>query len=410
MLLVVPCFGVTKHLKLLVSYSFLERNKLILYSSKLQLGVILEPLLWCIKYRPKNWDEFIGQESTISQLKSFAESNTLPNMIFYGPNGTGKTSAANIFSKDILGDSLGANFKSLNIRDIWFMSLTDAKRTVQDLAKLGRDERSELDEYMSVVYREAKAALKIKGKTSSPNRSQLLQEAIRLFASTITVTDEKIKILVLDEADALSHSMQQALRRTMELYSDACRFILITPSLSGWSPAIISRCSVLKFPLLTEDEIVAHIISIAKKESITLEPDAAWAIARESEGDLRRAINLLQIAATSNPAVTEDDVYTHSETTLNRTAREIVTLTIDGSYQDARKIMRNLIAIDGYDPQEVLLAIERDLVKRPFDHDTLNIVLDRVAEIDFRLIRGKNSFVHLAALLASLRNYTAEKN
>jgi replication factor C small subunit len=330
-------------------------------------------------------------------------------MIFYGPNGTGKTSAADVFSKAILGASLGANFKSLNIRDIWFMSLTDAKRTVQDLAKLSRDERSELDEYMSVVYREAKAALNIKGKTSPPNRSQLLQEAIRLFASTITVTDEKIKILVLDEADALSHNMQQALRRTMELYSDACRFILITPSLSGWSPAIISRCSVLKFPLLTENEIVAHIISIAKKESVTLEPDAAWAIARESEGDLRRATNLLQITATSNPVVTEDDVYTHSETALNCTAREIVSLTIDGSYRDARKKVRSLIAIDGYAPQEVLLAIERDLVKRPFDHDTLNKVLDRIAEIDFRLIRGKNSFVHLAALLASLRNYTAEK-
>ena len=373
------------------------------------MGVILEPLLWCIKYRPKKWDEFVGQESTIRQLKSFSESETLPNMIFYGPNGTGKTSAADVFSKAILGDSFTANFKSLNIRDIWFMSLTDAKQTVQDLAKLSRDERSELDEYMSVVYREAKEALKLKGRTSPPNRSQLLQEAIRLFASTITVTDEKIKILVLDEADALNHSMQQALRRTMELYSDACRFILITPSLSGWSPAIISRCSVLKFPLLAEDEIVAHIAYIAKKESVSLEPDAALAIARESEGDLRRAINLLQITATSASKVTEDDVYAHSETALSRTTREIVSLTIDGSYQDARKLMRSLVAVDGYDPQEVLLAIKRDLVKRPFDHDILDRVLDRAAEIDFRLTQGKNSFVHLAAFLASLRNYTAEK-
>ena len=329
-------------------------------------------------------------------------------MIFYGPTGTGKTAAADVFSKSILGDSFDANFKSLNIRDIWFMSMADAKRTVQDLAKLDRDERSELDEYMSVVYREAKSALKTKGISRPPNRSQLLQEAIRLFASTITVTDEKIKILVLDEADALSHSMQQALRRTMELYSDACRFILITPSLSGWSPAIISRCSVLKFPLLTTDEIVAHINDIAKKENVSLDTDAALAIARESEGDLRRAINLLQITATNNPTITEDDVYIHSETTLNRTAREIVSLTIDGSYSDARKMIRGLVAIDGYAPQEILLAIKRDLVKRPFTPVTLDKVLERVAEIDFRIIQGKNSFVHLAALLASLRNYTTE--
>lgn len=372
------------------------------------MGVILEPLLWCIKYRPKNWDEFVGQESTISQLKSLAESNTLQNMIFYGPTGTGKTAAADVFSKAILGKSLEANFKSLNIRDIWFMSMADAKRSVQDLAKLSRENRSELDEYMAAVYREAEVNLKLKGRTSPPNRSQLLQEAIRLFASTTTVTDEKIKILVLDEADALSHSMQQALRRTMELYSDACRFILITPSLSGWSPAVISRCSVLKFPLLSEEVITAHITNIAKKEKVTIETDAARAIAQESGGDLRRAINLLQITSTRSTTITEDIVYAHSEMTLNSTAREIVSMTIDGSYPEARKMMRSLIAIDGYEPQEVLLAIERDLVKRPFDPILLSKVLERLAEIDYRLIQGKNSFIHLAAFLASLRNYTSE--
>ena len=329
-------------------------------------------------------------------------------MIFYGPSGTGKTAAADVFSRAILGESFGANFKSLNIRDIWYMPLTKAKRSVSDLAKLDRDERSELDEYMSVVYREAKAALKLKGISRPPNRSQLLQEAIRFFASTITVADEKIKILVLDEAYALSHSMQQALRRTMELYSVACRFILITPSLSGWSPAVISRCSVLKFPLLAEDEVVKHLMKITKLENVSIDDDAASAIARESEGDLRRAINLLQITATAKSTVTEDSVYEHSETRIHRSAREIVSLTIDGSYSDARKMVRSLIAINGYDPQEVLLAIERDLVKRPFDPIALSKVLSRVAEIDYRLTQGKNSFVHLAALLASIRNFASE--
>ncbi len=329
-------------------------------------------------------------------------------MILYGPSGTGKTAAADVFSRAILGGSFSANFKALNIRDIWYMPLAKAKRSVQDLAKLGRDERSELDEYMSIVYREAKAALKAKGRSRPPNRSQLLQEAIRFFASTTTVTDEKIKILVLDEADALSHSMQQALRRTMELYSDACRLILITPTLSGWSPAIISRCSVLKFPLLSENEVMTHVRKIAKNENVSIDLDAASAIARGSEGDLRRAINLLQIAAAANTTITEDIVYAHSETPLNRSSREIVSLTIDGSYQDARKIMRGLVAVDGYEPQEVLLAIERDLVKRPFDPVTLSKVLGRVAEIDHRLIQGKNSFVHLAALLASIQNYASD--
>lgn len=372
------------------------------------MGVILEPLLWCVKYRPKNWDEFIGQEQAISQLKSQVQSNTLTNMIFYGPSGTGKTAAAELFSKAILGDSYIANYKSLNIRDIWDMSMTDAKRSVQDLAKISREKRTELDEYMSVIYREAQTALKIKGRTSPPNRSQLLQEAIRFFASTVTVADEKVKILVLDEADALSYSMQQALRRTMELYSDACRFILLTPSLSGWSPAVISRCSVLKFPSISDDKIAEHIRSIAKKEGVQIDDKSTKVIARESSGDMRRAINLLQICATANKTVTEDIVYAHSDTPLTRSVRDIVTATLDGSFREARKMVRALIAIDGYEPQEVLLEIERDLVKRPFTSDTLTKVLDRIAEIDFRILQGKNSFVHLAALLASVGDYVHE--
>jgi replication factor C small subunit len=368
----------------------------------------LEPLLWCIKYRPRTWEAFIGQDSVIGHLKGLSNSSILQNMIFYGPPGTGKTAAAEVFSRAILGSCFAANFMSLNIRDIWDISMTDAKRSVQDIAKIDRDKRSELDEYMSIIYREAQSALKIKGQSSPPNRSQLLQEAIRFFASTTTVTDEKVKILILDEADALSNSMQQALRRTMELYSDACRFILITPTLSGWSPAIISRCLVLTFQAPEDDIVAEYMKNIAEKEGVKIDSNAALAIARECSGDLRRAINLLQITATANDIITEDIVYTYSQTYLTSSVREIVSWTIEGSFEPARKKVRSLLALDGYSPQEVLLEIERDLVKRPFDSNTLSKVLSRLAEIDYRITQGKNSFIHLAALLASLREYASE--
>ncbi len=342
-------------------------------------------------------------------MKSLVDSSVFTNMIFYGPSGTGKTAAAELFSREILGDSFGANFKILNIRDVWDIPVSKAKRSVQDLAKLGRDQRSDLDEYMSVVFREVKAARKARGRSGNPTRRELLSEAIQFFASTTTVTDEKVKILVLDEADALTWSMQQSLRRTMELYSEACRFILITPTLSGWSPAIISRSLTLNFPN-PPDEVVQKLIrDIATKEKVTIDDQAVAAIARESMGDLRRAINLLQIASTASDVVTEDIVFEYSETQLVSRARDIVTLALDGQYEPARKEVRNLIAIDGYSPQEVCLEIERDLVKRPFTPEVLSKILDRVAEIDYRLLQGKNAFVHMAALIASLRVITVEE-
>ncbi|MFX1483634.1 MAG: AAA family ATPase [Promethearchaeota archaeon] len=364
----------------------------------------MEPVLWCVKYRPKDWNDFVGKENTISQLRALADSNVFSNMIFYGPAGTGKTSAAEIFSKSILSDTYGANHKLLNIRDVWDVPVTKAKRSVQELAKLGREERSELDEYMSVIYREAKAARKLRGQSGEPTRTQMLQEAIRFFASTGTVIDDKVKILVLDEADALTYSMQQALRRTMELYSSTCRFILVTPTLSGWSPAILSRSLLLKFPNTPSEVTKNFIRDIASKEKVKIDDTALSAIARESGGDLRRAINLLQIVATASDSITEDVVYEYSETQLVKQVRKVVTLSLDGQFDTARKKLRNLIALEGYSPQEVCLEIERDLVKRPFDSDTMISVIDRVAEIDFRLLQGKNAFIHLTALLASLQD------
>lgn len=331
-------------------------------------------------------------------------------MIFHGPTGTGKTAAAELFSRRILSDSFSANYKMLNIRDVWDVPVTKAKRSVQDLAKLGREERSELDEYMSIVYREAKAARKLRGRSGQPTRSQLLQESIKFFASTGTVLDDKVKILVLDEADALTHSMQQGLRRTMEVYSDACRFILITPTLAGWSPAILSRSLVLRFPATSLDKTQDLIREIATNENVDIDDAAIAAIARESKGDLRRAINLLQITYTASPSVTEDVVYEYSETQLVSRVREIVSLSLDGQYEAARKDIRNLMAVEGYSPQEVCLEIERDLVKRPFEPETMKTVIERVAEIDHRLLQGKNAFIHLTALLASLREIAAEES
>jgi replication factor C small subunit len=386
-----------------------KRNKLIFSDYDPILGVNLEPALWSVKYRPKTWSDFVGRESTINQLRSLAESSVFANMIFYGPSGTGKTAAAEVFSREILGESYNANFKILNIRDVWDIPVAQAKRSVQDLAKLERGQRSELEEYMSVVFREAKAARMARGRGGDPTRGELLSEAIRFYASTATVADEKVKILVLDEADALSSGMQQALRRTMELYSDTCRFILITPSLSGWSPAIISRCLTLNFSNPPDHIVQGFLVDIAKEEKVSIDEPAVTAIARESQGDLRRAINLLQIASAASDTVTEDVVYEYSETPLTTSVRSIVTLALDGQYPAARKEIRNLVAIDGYSPQEVCVEIERDLVKRPFSPPVLSKVLDRVAEIDYRLLQGKNAFVHLAALLASLRAIGADE-
>ncbi len=362
----------------------------------------LEAPLWSVKYSPRTWNDFVGQDNAIAQLRNLAESGSCPNMILYGPNGTGKTSAAQIFSKALLGDTLAANYKMLNLRDVSDYSIAKAKRDIKDLAKLDRSKRSELDEYMSIVFKEVKAELKAKGQTRDPNKSQLLQGAIRIFASTVTVADAMIKILVLDEADVLTRSMQQALRRTMEIYNEACRFIFTTPTLAGWSPAVISRSLMINFPSPSNDVIVSLVGRIAESERVEVDCAGVNAIARESNGDMRRAINLLQVASAKGKPVTEDGVYACSETILTKGVRNMVSAAIDGSFVIARESLRGLLALEGYSPSDVLLQIERDLLSRPFEPTVLTSLLDRIAEIDYRFIQAQNPFIQITALLASI--------
>jgi replication factor C small subunit len=260
---------------------------------------------------------------------------------------------------------------------------------------------------MSIVFNEAKSELKLKDRSNDPNRNQLLQTAIRMFASSISVNAEKVKILVLDEADALNYSMQQALRRTMEIYSEACRFILITPAFSGWSPAIVSRCLVIRFPAVTPTSSEKYVNRIAAAEGIEITPDGLAAITRESNGDLRRAANLLQVASSLTEQVTEDSVYECSETVISREVRKMLSYALKGSFLRAREKLRAVLALEGYSPKEVILEIERDLNRRPFSSESLRSILERVAEIDFRLTESRNPFIQLTALLASICKVSA---
>ena len=116
-----------------------------------------------------------------------------------------------------------------------------------------------------------------------------------------------IKIIFLDEADALTADAQHALRRTMEMFSAETRFILSANYASKIIEPIQSRCVVFRFKPLNEEDMKKYIKRIAKGESLELDEKAIEALIYVSDGDLRKLTNILQSAAMQNKKITEHE-------------------------------------------------------------------------------------------------------
>ncbi|MEM3402147.1 MAG: hypothetical protein QXH08_02840, partial [Candidatus Hadarchaeales archaeon] len=144
-------------------------------------------------------------------------------------------------------------------------------------------------------------------------------------------------LILLDEADALTADAQHALRRTMEMYSNICRFILDCNFSSRIIEPIQSRCAVFRFKKLGEEDIQKMLKRIAKEEGLTIDPKAYKAIAELSEGDMRRAINILQAAATVKKKIDEKTIYEVVAMARPEDVRQMLTLALDGKFEQARE-------------------------------------------------------------------------
>src|SRR5436309_7955822 len=220
---------------------------------------LMEPALWTEKYRPKTLGEIIDQEEIVSRLQEFVKRAAMPHCLFAGPPGTGKTTAALCLAHDLFGTRFQDVFMELNASD-----------------ERGID---------------------------------VVRTTVKEFARMASLSAVPFKILVLDEADNMTGDAQHALRRTMEKFTDTCRFILCCNYSGRIIEPIQSRCALFRFTPLPEEKITDYLGHIAKEEGLKITPQGLKAVMEVSEGDLRKGINALQAASSVSKGFTEDTVY-----------------------------------------------------------------------------------------------------
>ena len=195
---------------------------------------------------------------------------------------------------------------------------------------------------------------------------------------------------------------QSALRRTMEQFADNTRFILSCNYSSKIIDPIQSRCAVFRFSPLGDDAIAAQVREIAAAEGIEVTEDGLDALVYAASGDMRRAINALQAAATTGEVVDEEAVFIITSTARPEDIEEMVEAAIDGDFAAARSQLETLLVDTGMAGGDIIDQLHRSAWDFDLDDRTTIRLMERIGEADYRITAGANERVQLEALLASL--------
>lgn len=310
-------------------------------------------IMWTEKYRPKTLNEIRGNESIISRLQGFVEKGNLPHLLFAGPPGTGKTTTILALATDLFGKKyVRRNFLELNASD---------------------------DRGIDVI-----------------------RTKVKEFARTMPYGNAKFKIICLDEADSLTTAAQHALRRTMERYVRTSRFALLCNYSSKIIEPIQSRCAIFRFKPLSNEAIKKYLVSICEKENVSYSDDGIDTILYVSEGDMRKAINILQATAASGYSVEKDSVLQTVGHADPEKIKQMLKLALEGNFYEARKVLQQLIIEYGLSGSDVTYQIFREVSILKIPEERKLEIIEYLADTDFRIAEGASTNVQLTAFLARL--------
>ncbi|CAL1528761.1 unnamed protein product [Lymnaea stagnalis] len=311
-------------------------------------------LPWVEKYRPKNLDDLISHKDIINTISKFVSEERLPHLLFYGPPGTGKTSTILAVAKKIYANK---EFNSMVLE----LNASD-------------------DRGIGIV------------------RGQILS-----FASTRTIFKKGFKLVILDEADAMTKDAQNALRRVIEKFTENTRFCIICNYLSKIIPALQSRCTRFRFGPLKQEQMVPRLEYVIAQESVKVTESGMKALVTLANGDMRKALNILQSTSMAFDEVTEDNVYTCVGHPLRKDIENIVNWVLNENFTTAYNNTMALKTQKGLALSDILTEIHNYIHRVDLPLHVRMQLLEKMADVEYRLASGTSEKIQLSSLIAAFQ-------
>ncbi len=307
--------------------------------------------IWIEKHRPRKFEEIIGQDAIVRRIKAFVDNRNIPHLLLAGPPGIGKSTIALVIARELFGNNWRDNFLELNASD---------------------------DRGINIV-----------------------REQVKDFARTKSIGNVSFKIILLDESDSLTRDAQQALRRTMEQYSNTCRFILSCNYSSKILDPIQSRCTVFRFKPLDKENVNKIIDKICKEEKLKVDDKAREALVYISEGDVRRLENVMQSCSMMSNKISEELVYEIVSSAHPKEIKELLETAIEGKFSSAKNKLLDIMLKHGLSGLDIIKQIQQEIWNLKIPDERKIDLTDKCGEIEFRMVEGSDEFVQLEVLIAS---------
>ena len=303
--------------------------------------------------------DIVGNEDTVGRLQVLAQQGNMPNLILSGPPGTGKTTSVLALARTLLGDAFKEGVLELNASD---------------------------DRGIEVVRGRIKAFAQKK----------------------VTLPPGKHKIIILDEADSMTEGAQQAMRRTMELYSSTTRFALACNLSEKIIEPIQSRCAVLRYSKLTDGQVLRRLQEVLAAEAAPFNEGGLEALIFTAEGDMRQALNNAQATVAGFGLISSDNVFKVCDQPHPLLIKKALGCLAAADFEGANAVVEELWGL-GYCGLDIVGTLFRVTKIADIPED---LKLEFIKEIGFchmRVLDGLDTLLQLTGLAAKLACCAAAK-